>query len=316
MTTEALAQMANSRNPEKREKTQGELRGILEGRLNLLKSFLFEGLAKYDLAIKDETFDDGDGEKRKVAMQNELENLFERARKIREKLDSKEPLPQDAQEISTRYTHPDGRIETITIDIETKLQDFVTFYAKTKIDLPPDFEDIIRDIWNRYQDRIQEAIEQKGFDEILIIPGNIPLPELAEKMKMEKGYFEGQDFKDGGSFAGAVSINADKPRIILVHKAQNLYDRPELASTLNTMGVDVKIGNALRLEDYLIFQRKYFEETNKHLDEVGATWLSTESGDCLVYSDWNHTNRVLHVVAEGRETRVGLLGVRSSRSFL
>jgi len=37
----------------------------------------------------------------------------------------------------------------------------------------------------------------------------------------------------------------------------------------------------LTLDDCLVFQRKYFEETTKHLDEDGWTWLTTKSGACL-----------------------------------
>ena len=48
---------------------------------------------------------------------------------------------------------------------------------------------------------------------------------------MESGYYESGNFTSGGGFAGAVSQNVDKPRLILVHKTQNLKDRPELEKT-------------------------------------------------------------------------------------
>gem|GEM_PF-3443001 len=47
---------------------------------------------------------------------------------------SKEPLPQSSPEISAEYTRPDGKKETLTFDIEKKLEDFLSFYKKTKID--------------------------------------------------------------------------------------------------------------------------------------------------------------------------------------
>jgi len=82
--------------------------------------------------------------------------------------------------------------------------------------------------------------------------------ELKDKMTMESGYYTGSNFDKGGGFAGAVSQNADKSRLILVHKTQNLKDRPELKKTLNIKGKDVKLEEALTLEDYLVFQKKYF----------------------------------------------------------
>ena len=239
-----------------------------------------------------------------------LSELNKRMEKIFGK-EKKNPTP----EIFASYSHPDGRKETITLDLEVKLQDFISFYQQTNINLPPDFEDTIRDIWNRHQTEIEQAIEQNGFDEMLIIPGNIPLAELKDKMTIENGYYESTNFKEGGAFAGAVSQNVDKPRLVLVHKTQNLKDRPELASTFNIKGQDVKLDLALTLEDYLIFQRKYFEETGKHLDADGWTWLATKSGARLVYSAWSPDYRELDVDAHDLDYQAGRLGVRPSRCF-
>jgi len=218
-------------------------------------------------------------------------------------------------EIRAEYTRPDGKQETITLDLEAKLEDFLSFYQNTRVDLPPDFEDSIRDVWERNQTEMEQAIEQNGFDDVLIIPGNIPLTELKDKMTMESGYYTGSNFDKGGGFAGAVSQNADKSRLILVHKTQNLKDRPELKKTLNIKGKDVKLDEALTLEDYLVFQKKYFEETGNHLDEDGWTWLATKSGARLVNSSWHPGARRLHVHAADLAHRIGDLGVRPSRCF-
>jgi hypothetical protein len=231
-----------------------------------------------------------------------------------EKIFGKEKKGYDP-EISTSYTHPDGKKEIITLDLEAKLQEFISFYHKTKVDLPPDFENTIIDIWNKNQSDIEKAIEQDGFDDLLLIPGNIPLTDLKDKMTMENGYYTGSSFDQGGGFAGAVSQNVDKPRLILVHKTQNLKDRPELKKTLNTKGQDVKPDQALTLEDYLVFQRKYFEETGKHLDEDGWTWLATKSGARLVYSCWDPGVHRLRVDASGVGAQDDDLGVRPSRCF-
>jgi hypothetical protein len=305
----------------KPEKSQEELRAILEQKLQSLKPSLVDGKNEYEKALNDDTFEDqegeavGSGEKRQQEMQKRLSALFDRAEKLKAKLDSGEELSQATPEISTVYTRPNGKAETITLDFEAKLQDFVSFYQKTNLDLPADFEDTARDIWEKNRDEIEKAIEQNGFDDILIIPGNIPLTELKDKMIMESGYYESSNFTEGGSFAGAISQNADKPRLVLVHKTQNLKDRPELKKTLNTKGQDVKMDEALSLEDYIVFQKKYFEETGKHLDEVGATWLSTKSGARLVLSCWHPDAHKLRVSAPDLTYRFDNLGVRPSRCF-
>jgi len=323
MSLETVIQMAKSAEKGKKsEKSQAELRAVLEQRLKSLKPTLQEGIKEYEQALKDGVFEDAEGEQegagvfRKDVLQDRLTAIFDRAEKMKVKLDSKEALPQATPEISTSYTHPDGKQETITLDIEAKLQDFLSFYQKTGIDIPPDFEDLIRAIWENNIDDIQKAIEENGFDELLIIPGNIPLPDLAEKMKMENGNWESDNFKAGGSFAGAVSQNVDKSRLILVHKTQELTERPELASTLNSKGQDVKLDQTLTLEDYLVFQRKYFEETGKHLDETKKyVWLATKAGTRLVYSNWAPGHHKLHVGAVDLGYQPSLLGVRPSRCF-
>ena len=234
------------------------------------------------------------------------------------KLFGKEKKDQ-ISEISAEYEHPDGHKETITLDFENKLQDFISFYQKTNIDLPADFEDTVRDIFSNNEEKITEAIEQNGFDELLIIPPTANIGDLSEKMKMENGYYD--YIKSGGSTVQTldgiplVSQNTDKPRLVLVHKTQNLKDRPELKKTLNIKGQDVKMDEALSLEDYLVFQKKYFEETGKHLDEDGWTWLATKSGARLVFSYWYPADHKLLVNASDLGHRLGHLGVRPSRCF-
>ena len=321
MSPESFTQLARQNKPERPEKTQEELRSALEKNLFSLKPTIEEEAKKYKEALESDVFEDkegepeGSGEKRKEEIQNRINSIIDRASAIKERLDSKEPLPQSSPEISATYTRPDKKKETITLDIEAKLEEFTDFYNKTKLDLPRDFEETIKDIWEKNQTEIQESIEQNGFDDLLVVPGNISLQDLAEKMKMGKGYYESGNFTSGGSFSGAVSKNVDKPRIILVHKTKELTDRPELASTFNIKGQDVKLDKALTLEDYIIFQRKYFAETGKHLDEKKYTWLATKAGTRLVISDWNPDDGKLYVYAFGLEVQVGHLGVRPSRSF-
>ena len=242
---------------------------------------------------------------------------LERAEKMKVTLDSKEKLPGFTDSISATYTRPDKKIETITLFIKKKLKENCSLYKKTKLDVPPDFEDSIREIWENNIDNIQKAIEENGFDEMIIVPGNIPLTELNAKMtkRYKNATGESPNFKSGGSFAGAKSQNVDKSRIVLVHKTQNLKDRLELKNTLNVKGEDVDQKKILTLEDYLVFQRKYFEETKKHLDENGYTWIATKSGARLVLADWDLSDKQVHVFANDLDVQNETLGARPSRSF-
>jgi len=321
MNFEAVTQMARAKKPEKPEKSQEELRAVLAQKLAAMKPTLQDGAKEYEQALKEEIFEDqpgepaGSGEARKEALQNKLTALFDRAEKMKAKLDSGEEIPQATPEVSATYTHPDGKKEAISLDFEQKLQEFLVFYQKNNINLPPDFEDVVRDLWDKNQSEIEQVIEQGGFNELLIVPGSIPLTELKDKLTMESGYWESSNFKSGNSFAGAKSQNTDKSRIILVHKNQELTERPELASTLNIKGQDVKLDQTLTLEDYLVFQKKYFEETNKHLDETKYVWLATKAGTRLVCSGWDPSDHRLSLAADDLTYQRGNLGVRPARCF-
>ena len=319
-----IQEMATAKKPEKGEKigagkpekTQVELRKSLEKRFGILTSDIEDSLDNYDEMLETGEFDDKDGEesgageKRKAQAQSKIENMMSRVEKMKSMIDSKAELPQSTPVIEATYQK-----ESIALDLEAKTKEFLDLYKKTGLELPPDFEESIAEIWNRNSVEIQEAIEQNGFDDILLVPGGIALPELADKMKMEKGNYTSSNFDAGGGFAGAKSDNVDKPRLVLVHKTQNLKDRPELKQTFNTKGKDVKLDEALTLEDYLVFQRKYFEETGKHLDEDGWTWLATKSGARLVHASWNPSGGKLYVHANDLGYQYGNLGVRPSRSF-
>ena len=309
--------------PKKHEKTQSELRASLEKRFLAMKNITKESMEEYKQALENESFEDkegepdGSGEKRKEIMQAKINALFDRADQIKARLDSKEELPNFTESVSTSYTNPDGKVENITFSIEEKLEEYIAFYKKTKLNLPPNFEDNIKEIWENNIDEIQKVIQENGFNEMLLLPGNIPLTEL--NTKMTEGYnttWESDNFKkDGGSFAGAKSKNVDKMRIVLVHKTQNLKDRPELKQTLNIKGQDLKRDQILTLEDYLIFQKKYFKETGEHLDADGWTWLATESGARLVGAGWGPSDSQVDVRADGLGYQSEDLGARPSLSF-
>jgi len=302
--------------------TQEELRVSLTQRFLNTKRVVQRAIDEYTKASKEGLFEDkegeaeGSGDARKSTMQKHINSLLTKAEKIKTRLESKEPLPHFIDTISTTYEHSYKTKESITLSLEEKLKEYLLFYKKHNIPLPQDFEDRIEDIWNNNTDEIQESIEQHGFDDMLILPGNIPLETL--NTVMTEGYkttFQTRNFIDGGSFSNAKSQHVDTPRIVLVHKTQNLFNRPELKQTLNIKAKDIDQKNTLTLEDYLVFQRKYFEDTGRHLDVSGWTWVATTSGARLVNVFLDSGAGRLYVDADDFETQTPTLGARPSRSF-
>jgi len=301
------------------KKSQEELRNILENKIQSQKLPIEQSIDKYRQSLKDGTFEDGEdeeegsGEERKKQMQERIERMMDRAEKMKSKLDNGEELPLYTEDLSTTYTSPDkSKTEQITINIEQKLQEFISFYNNHNIEIPEDLEETILELWEENIDDIEKEIQEHGFNEILLVPPTTDLLDLAEKMK-ETGYYESDNFKEGGSFEKAQSQNQDKIRLILTHNTQNLKDHPELAKTLNIKGQDVPLDQTLTLEEYLILSKKYFEETGKHLDEDGWTWLATKSGSRLVYSSWDVGECIVYAIDFSCQN--GLLGLRSSRSY-
>ena len=329
---ESLSHMAKGvEKPKKTEKSQAELRVILEQRLSSLKPLLQEGVKEYNQALKDDLFEDqadepeGAGESRKQEMQKKLTVLINQAEKLKTKLDSQEPLEQTSPSLSSPSSRPDGSKETITLSLEQELQNHLSFYQKVNLDLPPDFEDSARDIWDRNQAEIKQEMEQRGFDALLIIPGGIPLKTLAEKMKMENGYYFYQVKED---FSDITSQNTDKPRIILYHKATlpEVQKKTGLDVHLNITGKEVKELFTQNpnlymstLEDFIVMEKKNHEETGQHLSDYtkkSAQWLpGSKAGARLVYSYWGPGVRKLDVDGRDDEYRADDLGVRPSRCF-
>ncbi|MEI6479034.1 MAG: AAA family ATPase, partial [bacterium] len=238
---------------------------------------------------------------------------------------------EQVDSITAEYTrkNPETNViehqESITINIEEKLQEFISLYQETNIDTPPDFEDQIREIWSRNNTEIQETIEKNGFDNILLVPASLNLAELAEEMKMENGNYTGTNFDNGGGFAGAKSVGADKPRIILYHKKT----LPEIQEKTGIdVHLNIKAGEAEKLfkqnpdqylstlEDFIVFERKNLKDSNKHFSKYGensGVWLSgTKSGARFVCSYWRSDGGLI-VDASGADHSISRLGVRPSR---
>jgi hypothetical protein len=248
---------------------------------------------------------------------------YERLKKqIGDNLKQIENLLNPQINIHYTYTNPETNTEyqeDIHIDIEQQITEHIDFYQQTNIDLPPNFRETALDIWNRNYAEIQSQIEQFGFNGVLIVPGNIPLGELSEKMKIKEGYYDRiksisivSDLRN----IPLQSTGTDKPRIILYHKTQNLADRPELKQTLGVKAQDINLEESFTLDDYIIISRKYFEETGNHLDKKGWTWTPrSKSGTRFVHCSWSPGNSALGVDADDALPSSSILGCRPSRYF-
>ena len=333
---ESIIEMASAKNnpdkkgkSEKLQKSKEQARESFEKRFNVLVSSIQSQIKEYKAKLEDGSFEDkegeGMGEKRKEEMERSITKGVDRIESMKSTLDSGEDIPNITTQIEVDYvyTNPDTkkveRQETITLDLEKKLEEFTDFYKEMNIDIPLDFENEVRDIWQRNYDEIQKAVEKQGFDDILIIPANIPLTEISQKMKMDKGYYDyiksNSNVQDLNGIP-LTSIDTDKTRIILIHKAQNIENSPELKSTQGKKAEELTIDESLSLDDYTIFQRIYFKETGKHLDEKGWTWLlRTKSGSRFVLSDWDPAVGWLYVYAYDPDISNPNLGCRASRYF-
>lgn len=291
--------------------------GLIREKFDILEAEKKEALAKKNNKRVNEII------AMQLLMARKMEKLLIEIKKAKENNSLHRP------DISVGYQKPDGSKEIIELNIDRELEDFQNFYEEAKLETPPDFNEFITDIWERNKADIEQAIEENGFDGMLLIPGNIPLPELADKMKMGNGIYESDNFKNNGSFAGASSQGVDRPRIILYHKEETLSEIQEktgLDVHLNITGAKVKElyeknpdHYLATLEDFLILERKYSEDTGKKLSDCtnnSANWLpGTKAGARHVFSDWDPDVRGLFVFADSPENQCGSLGVRPSRCF-
>ncbi len=215
----------------------------------------------------------------------------------------------------------------LRFDLDRKIEEFMAFYAATGVAVPENFWRDIRLIWVRNLVAIQEALDEMDFDEILLIPPITDLADLAEKMKTTaKGHHLGvsscveSEWERLGGWSRIQSPHLNQKRIVLVHKdrAQNLSDRPELANTKAIFGRDVDFGNAMSLEEYLIFQKRYSEDTNGlHLDsDKSQSWLAIKwLANRIIFADWQTDNNQLYLWASSPDDRYQDKGYRPCRRF-
>ncbi len=287
-----------------REKTLKDI-AVLESHIQTAKN-LRENLATY---IKE-----GNTEKQEE-ITKQIQDVLSQCRAIKRKIEGKSDTTIEVKHI---YTNPDTKTvehhEDITLNLETEIASFTSLYTTHTIEVPPNFRETMEDIWNRNRDKIQEAVEQYGFNTILLIPPTIPnLTEL--DTKMTGGYTA-----TVGTPISGITETAPTPRIVLLHRSLELDEIPILNKTIKQNAKSqIDDGQSLTLTDYLILQRKLFKETTKHIDNKFWTWLpgstvpTSGGGSCVVYARW--ASGGLSVVAVGPGYSTPAIGCRLSRSF-
>ena len=234
--------------------------------------------------------------------------------------------------------------ETIELDIEQSLENYQSFYEAHGIKLPDHFADDVRELWQTNRESIEQAIQEKGFNHLLLIPDS--LPNLTELDKVMTKDYEKE--KGNQTYwwvrADKIEPEASQTRIILCHNAPDLTAHPALLETLdkqyggdkentkNNKAEDfIKAGESFSLEDYLVLQRKLYDESGGklHLENkktpdnqwVIWTWLpgskvSQEGGGFrVVDADWDPGYGQLYVVASDADSSFPNLGCRLSRCF-
>lgn len=147
--------------------------------------------------------------------------------------------------MKAQWKNPETQSEqAIEIDIEKVLVAQKQFY-KEGLNVEID-EREVRSIWNKHYAEMRSEIEKCGYDDILIVPDNLPEEEILNqslietmgetvsgKKKKVAATFRGSNFTESGSFAGARNSYPAKYRLILTHSIQNIEDHPILKATRN-----------------------------------------------------------------------------------
>jgi hypothetical protein len=216
-------------------------------------------------------------------------------------------------------------------EFKETIKSFKEFYAKHNINIPPDFENKASEIYLRNKTEIERQKQLEGYDQILIIPNNLPDTETLHQVTTA-GYsatYQSGNFDTGGSFAGAQPVNPTEQgqfRLVLVHNVQEVDNHPTLQKTLGKSVDDLatmtdRSGQkveGLSLPEYLIFQRYYFDQNQKHLDETKYTWLpkTKMTNGLFPLCHFNLDGGGLRANAFLPSYAFGIRGCRLSRSYL
>jgi len=300
---------------------------ILEKKADQLKEQLQEAVAKAR-----ETNTDEDVEKAQQLLKQYREVIYKLKPESR-------PMPKS---ISANYEYK-GTTETIEINLESNLERYNSFYKDHQIKTSENFESEIRRIWAENADKIKQAIEQGGFDDVLFIPPYNTV-DINQKTTEQGDYVKNgkptKTYEYGGeTISSIIDTKPNQPRIVLIHRknAENLK-RPELFetkdksiyelcnATISEEKAKIKelIKNkqplpidGLTLGEYLIADRIHFKETGKHLDVGIWAWTPTSySGASVVHSSWSSNNSQIQVSADIPRISVSFLGCRLARTFM
>jgi hypothetical protein len=239
-----------------------------------------------------------------------------------------------------KYKNKNGKeiAETIELDFETEISSMIDLYKRNGIEVPVDFKEQMQSLWEKNADAMTEAVAEKGFDQVLFIPENLPkLKDLEAKMTAGYEKEKGNKTYWYTNVDNITETVRSGTRIILVHKAPDLTAHPELNKTLGKEyggekenGKDnkaedfIKDGQSLTLSEYLILQRDVFEKTGVHLDSkktpdgnyIYWTWLpGSRVGSSVVDAYWNPDDGRLNVYADTPGSSYPIFGCRPSRCF-
>src|SRR3989339_397942 len=180
---------------------------------------------------------------------------------------------------SANYVSEKG-VETIEIDLEKELALYREFYKRNKIHWIKLPDHISVDTKTKKQ--MIKLIETTGMNWLAIIPDGLTGEPDDEKLKKTLG--------------------------------KSIDDLEEKGGLFETWGV-----SGLTEAEYLIFQRRYFEETNKHLDETRWTWLAASrrprSGR-VPGGSWDTDLERLDFHSDAADHRSASQGCRLAGSFL
>ena len=307
---------------------------------------------KIDLAQIKDLKNEFDLEVEKIIQTRNTEHALAIQKKIEEKLTATEKI--FPKEIKAIFTNPEtNEQKEIVFNIKEKIKEAQEFYKNHNLPIPNEQE--IKKIFRGSKAEIQKEIAMYGYDNILIVPEGLNAMMLKASMtEGYNKTWQSSEFKNGAAdgFQVAKTTEIARTRIILCHSDENIYKNDDAnpfnkatldksilqLSGLTREEIDRRVENneevpvsfeavingkktqikseGFSLNEYLIFQRQYFEKTNKHLDSNGWTWLpKTRSGSRFVYSRWDPGVDQLSVYAGGAGYSGGRLGCRLSRSF-
>jgi hypothetical protein len=279
-----------------------------------------------------------------INRQKGLEKLKELKRELLKKIESLE-MDLFPDRIEIIWANPEtGEKKEISLDINQQIEQWKSFYDKYTI-LMPD-ENSIKECWRRNHKKIKKEMENYGYDYLLIVPADLPDTQtLNELMCGEYAEtLQSDGFKHAGGLRGAKHVLNLDSRIVLTKEVQNFKEDPLFRQTsgkgisdlsgfpretvldaikcrMGAIPIDfeaeinnkrIKIyARGLSLNEYLIFQRQYFEKSGLHLDDKYRT-LITESFIELEMLEvgWNASFGGLVVAISS-----GDIGCRFTRSF-